>query len=116
MRTDVKPGEDVMVFAKNKWQPAKLVEMGRKWAKVGLNGKSYFTKVPATAVKALTIEQAQHAHTKVEEAPKEAVAVVVLVEEEHYIKIKQGGNTIGIFIKRYRKEAQAAFEAIRTQS
>ena len=112
MRTDVAPGQDVAVYAKDKWQPAKLVEVGRKWAKVTLGGKSYITKVPATAVRPLTTVQKQHAHTKVQEPVKHEVGLH-LVEEDHYLKIKNGDRLVALFIKKYAKNAHIAFEAMK---
>lgn len=99
-------GDNVQVYNKDKWRPAKLNETGRKWCKVTIGTNDHQSKVLMTSIRPLVTVA----------TPKVVLEQSVglwIVEDEHYVKLKDGTVTLGLFVLKFKTEALIAFEAIK---
>lgn len=106
----LKAGDTVSAYARDKWRPGVLKEIGRKWAYVQLNGNDFKSKVPIGAVRPLLgLQEAQPSAPPPEpNAPDE----LARVKEDGWWKIKRGARMICIMPGAYDSEMEAIFEAL----
>lgn len=118
MKSEYKNGQDVMVFFRDKWRPAKLIFIGRKWATVALNGRTRHSKVAIAAIR--TIEAKPPAPSpslsltpSPSSAPPESAEGIRLDEFDSYVRIRDGAIILCAIAKAHRELAEELVAALK---
>ena len=101
-------GEQVNVYIRDKWRPAELVSVGRKWSFVMLDGRQ--RRVPKGAVKPWIATQSM-AEMVAKESLQEQGWTMAKVDG--FWKIKKDGKTVVVTPGAYEKEMKICFDALK---
>ena len=115
-------GDEISVMFQDKWQTAKLLELGRKWAQVKFSHRKRNSKVPVGSLRA--IKRPDSYQKPVTKAPVQATPVssqarygnpaeLHMDHFDMFYRIRDGSKPIATVVSYYKEEAMVMFEAVK---